>query len=98
VSQEDLFGRNASEVQRSIEEATGAEGIETLRASVTELQQAAPDKVVISLDNGQVWRQTTSSSLRLRTGDDIEIERGALGSYLLQKVGSKKTMRVQRVD
>lgn len=98
VSQEDLFGKNAKEVQRTVEEATGTASVDSLRARVTNLQQAAPDKVVISLDNGQVWRQTTSSNLRLRKGDEIEIERGALGSYILQKVGSKRTMRVQRMD
>lgn len=98
VSQEELFGKNAEEVQRTVEEATGAERMDSLSARITDLRQIELDKVVISLDNGQVWQQTTSSSLRLREGDEVEIERGALGSYLLQKVGSKRSMRVQRLD
>ena len=98
ISQEDLFGKNQEEVQRSVEEATGSERIESLNGTVTRLQKSGYDKVVITLDNGQVWKQVDASSLRLRVGDTVEIERGAMGSYMLQKKGSKRGMRVSRLD
>ena len=98
ISQEELFGQNSDEVQRTVEEATGSERIDSIGAQVTRLQQYDYEKVVISLDNGQVWKQIDSSSLRLRVGDDVTIERAALGSFMLKKKGSKRTMRVSRMD
>ena len=96
ISQEDLFGKTGNEVQRTVEEVTGNERIESLNARITELQQAGYDKVAMTLDNGQMWQQIDSSSLRLRVGDDVRIERASFGSFMLQKVGSKRTMRVKR--
>jgi hypothetical protein len=98
ISQEELFGQNSDAVQRTVEEATGSERVDSISAQVTRLQQYDYDKVVISLDNGQVWKQIDSSSLRLRVGDDVAIERAALGSFMLKKPGSKRTMRVSRMD
>ena len=85
-------------MQRTVEEATGSERIDSMNAQVTRLQQYDFEKVVISLDNEQVWKQVDSSSLRLRVGDDVIIERAAFGSFMLKKVGSKRTMRVSRMD
>ena len=53
-------------------------------------------KLVLTLDNGQVWSQVDSSSLHLRTGDKVRIRRASLGSYLLGTSGSNKTIRVRR--
>ena len=82
--------------QTEVDEATGTERIDSLSGTVSRLQQSGYDKVVITLDNGQVWRQVDASSLRLRVGDSVEIERGAIGSFMLQKKGSKRSMRVTR--
>ena len=98
ISQEELFGQNTDDVQRTVEEATGSERIDSMNAQVTRLQKYDYEKVVISLDNEQVWKQVDSSSLRLRVGDDVIIERAAFGSFMLKKVGSKRTMRVSRMD
>jgi hypothetical protein len=98
LTQEDLFGKTGDEVERTVEEATGSERIESLSATVTRLQQYAYDRVLITLDNGQVWKQVDTSSLRLRVGDAIDIERASLGSFMLRKQGSKRSMRVSRED
>lgn len=98
ISQEELFGQSGDEVQRTVEEATGDERIDSLSARVTRLQVSGYDKVAITLDNGQIWQQTETSKLRLRVGDNIEIERAALGSFMLRKTGSKRSMRVSRKD
>jgi len=98
ISQEDLFGKNGDEVQRTVEEVTGNERIENLNARITELRQAGYERVAMTLDNGQTWQQIDSSSLRLRVGDDVRIERASFGSFMLQKVGSKRTMRVKRLN
>ncbi len=96
ISQEALFGQSGDEVQRTVEEATGDERIDSLSAQITRLQTSGYDKVAITLDNGQVWQQIETSSLRLKVGDDVSIDRAALGSYMLRKTGSKRSMRVSR--
>ncbi len=96
LSQEDLFGKTGDEVGRTVEEATGSKPIDSLSATVTKLQQYSYDKVLITLDNGQLWRQVDASNLRLRSGDAVVIERAALGSFMLKKPGSKRSMRVSR--
>ena len=98
ISQEELFGQSIGEVQRTVEEATGSESIDSLGAQITRLQQSGYDKVLITLTNGQVWQQVDTSSLRLKVGDDVVIERASLGSFMLKKTGSKRTMRVSRRD
>lgn len=98
LSQEALFGKTSDEVERTVEEATGDERIDSLNATVTKLQQYAYNKVLITLDNGQVWKQIDTSNLRLRAGDAVEIERASLGSFMLRKQGSKRSMRVSRED
>jgi len=96
IMQEDLFGKSGDEVQRTVEEVTGSQRIESLSAQVTKLQPSGYDKVFITLDNGQIWQQIDSSYLRLKVGDNITVERATLGSFLLQKIGSNRTMRVTR--
>ena len=81
-----------------MQQATGNERIDSLTANITRLQTYAYEKVVITLDNGQVWKQVDTSNLRLRVGDSVTIERASLGSFMLQKDGSKRTMRVTRAD
>ena len=98
LSQEDLFGQTSDEVERTVEEATGDERIDSLSATVTKLREYTYDKMLITLDNGQVWKQIDTSNLRLRVGDTIDIERASLGSFLLRKKGSKRSMRVSRED
>lgn len=98
IDQEDLFGKSGDELQRTVEEATGSEQMDSLSATVTKLQKSGYDRVLITLDNGQVWKQVDASSLRLRVGDAVDIERASLGSFMLRKQGSKRSMRVSRED
>lgn len=98
LSQEDLFGKTSKEIERSVEEATGSEQIDSLSATVTRLRKFGYDKVLITLENGQLWKQIDASSLRLRVGDTVKIERAALGSFILRKPGNNRWMRVSRED
>ncbi len=98
ISQEALFGKNVVEVQKSVQEATGAKEIDRLEAFVSKVKFSASGKAIITLDNGQVWTQIDSSRLRLSGFDKVVIKRASLGSYMLSKVGSKITMRVKRIS
>lgn len=71
--------------------------IDRIEATVVELSRTASGKIAVVLDNGQVWRQTRTSTLRLSEGDDIVIRRRSLGSHSLMKAGSGRSMKVKRV-
>lgn len=68
-----------------------------IEAAISELSRMASGKLAIELENGQLWRQTTSSSMRLSEGDVVVIRRGSLGSFKLTKAGTKRSMKVKRV-
>lgn len=73
-----------------------------LLSSITGLRSVGSQTYAISLANGQVWRQEEASELAvfLRVGDDVRIEKGALGSYHLStsRTGSKNWVRVTRIQ
>ena len=98
VDAEALFGMSPVAAQRALEESTGREQIDRVEATIVTLTAVAPNKVAVVLDNGQIWRQTTASSLKLAEGDDIVIRRRSLGSHTLQKAGAARSMKVKRVE
>jgi hypothetical protein len=98
ISQEDLFGKNMDEIQKSVQEATGTIEIDRIVATITNIRSSAGGKAIITLDNGQVWTQIDSSKLRLSSYDKVTIRRASLGSFMLNKSGSKTPMRVKRIS
>ncbi len=53
-------------------------------AHVSQIMRAADGLLVFTLDNGQVWRQSSPAGEMLaKQGDAIIVKRGALGSYWL---------------
>lgn len=78
--------------------AAREEAVEQITAKVAEVREPQRYTLVVTLDNGQVWRQTSDlGSLTLRAGDSVRIRRAALGSYLLYPPngGSVRVKRVQ---
>ncbi|HEV7633199.1 MAG TPA: hypothetical protein VGO41_09445 [Steroidobacteraceae bacterium] len=72
----------------------------SLTAGVTALREDQRGTWVISLDNGQVWRQQeVGMPFPLRTGETVRIDKGVLGSYMLTRVveGWTRWIRVTRV-
>ena len=72
----------------------------SLTAGVTALREDHRGTWVISLDNGQVWRQQeVGLPFPLRTGETVRIDKGVLGSYMLTRVveGWTRWIRVTRV-
>ena len=63
---------------------------------VTSVKEAAYGELIISLDNGQQWRQIGSDSMRLKENDTIVISRGAFNSFLLKQDGKNRSIRVKR--
>lgn len=68
-----------------------------LFSQVTGIKRDFRDYATFTLSNGQIWRQTEVTQLRIRSGDDITIEKGVLSSYYLSKPDNNRQVRVVRV-
>lgn len=76
ISAEDRFGARG--------EIKPDQRLREITATVTELGAKPHGQLVITLDNGQVWAEiATGSKVKLKTGDSVTIEAGALGSFRL---------------
>jgi len=87
---EKQFGQEA---QKVIEEAP-----DSITATITEVTKGAYGKYTFVLDNGQVWRQTGSSRVIWKGGEQIELERGVLGAFFMRKVTGGRSVKVKRVQ
>ncbi|WP_293646889.1 hypothetical protein [Thiolapillus sp.] len=75
-----------------------AENLHDISSRISKVETASRGKRILILENGQTWRQVGSSSQpRLAAGDTIVIEKGALGSFVLKKQGSNRSLRVKRI-
>ena len=75
---------------------------EALQSNITRVSEVGPSIYVIALANGQVWRQEGSAQIMMffRVGDDVRIEKHALGSYHMstKSTGAKNWVRVTRIQ
>jgi hypothetical protein len=80
------------ERQKAVE--TAPESIESI---VVEVIRAQYKRLTITLENGQIWRQTDSRRRTLKVGQVAVITRGAIGSFFLQAKSGGPRMRVKRI-
>jgi hypothetical protein len=71
--------------------------IEQIQATIIEIKKAPRGELIITLDNGQVWRQTDNTRLKLRKDQVVIIKRGAFGSFFIRKENTNKRIRAKRV-
>jgi len=95
---EERFGRtgamNRDEADRQEQESRE---LAELNATVVEIWTRADGLMVLTLDNGQIWKQIRPDSLfRLKAGEKVKVQPAALGSFLLSGP-SKRSTRVSRV-
>lgn len=98
-SAEGSFGLQAAAPQSPVvaAEETKEDEISSIRAHVTELSSDREGKKVMTLDNGQTWRELTKSAyVALKVGDEVTINRAALGSFMMS-VPKGRPLRVRRV-
>lgn len=98
LTPEERFGRtgamNREEADRKKEEPRQ---LSELNATVTEIWTRADGLMVLTLDNGQIWKQVRPDSLfRLKVNEKVKIQPAALGSFLLSGP-TKRSTRVSRV-
>jgi len=94
---EELFGRDAVAAEQLVRESAGIERLEEIRRRVVAVRVNPASKLVITLDNGQVWEQIDSPMPRISAGTEVHIRSAAFGSYLLGTDNTPRGVRVRRL-
>nr|WP_010131427.1 hypothetical protein [Microbulbifer agarilyticus] len=99
------YDKLAGNLQAHVEQRFGqeekraiAEAPESITAIIESAQKGAYGKYTFTLDNGQVWRQTDSGRTIWRGGEQVTVERGALGSFFMRKADGGRALRVKRIQ
>ena len=71
--------------------------IDQIKSTITKVKKDRFGSQTITLDNGQVWQQTSSTRLKFKRGQSVIIDRGALGSFFIGKENINKRIRAKRV-
>lgn len=73
------------------------ESVKEISASIAELSEGLSG-FVVTLDNGQVWRQTEARTLPpVRVGDTVSIRKGMIGGYRMTFERQQRTVPVKRL-
>ncbi len=72
--------------------------VEKIVMTVKSVKKNPRGILTISFDNGQVWKQNDTNRFKVKAGETVFIEKGALGSFLLGKDDTNATIRVKRID
>jgi hypothetical protein len=88
----ELFGLNKQSNEKSFVENG------KLFATISLVEKLNSNKIQITLNNGQVWRQSSVEKFNLpKKGDNIIISSGLFDSFFMKKEGSKTRIRVSRI-
>jgi mannose-6-phosphate isomerase class I len=71
--------------------------VDKIYSEVISVKKDALGAFVITLSNGQVWKQSSSKYYKIKKGQRIFIETGALNSFLLGNDDRNATTRVRRL-
>ncbi len=93
-----LFGTDDAEARQIVETTLEIEQIDRIEAAVSGVRKSAGDKMIVTLDNGQVWRQLDSKTLYLKTGEVVIIRKASFGSFLLEKKSGSRSIRMKRIS
>jgi hypothetical protein len=98
LTAEEKFGRKGAMArEESDRKEQESRELGELQAKVTEIWTRSDGLMVVTLDNGQEWKQNRPDSFfRLKTGDIVKIQPASLGSFLMSGP-SKRSTRVTRV-
>ncbi|MDX2223999.1 MAG: hypothetical protein SFV21_14710 [Rhodospirillaceae bacterium] len=78
-------------------DATAADP-DALSARVTALAFDPYGDAVLTLDNGQRWKQTEGRTFKVDTGTVVTLKKGLLGAYFMTAEGGARTVKVKRVQ
>jgi hypothetical protein len=98
LTAKEQFGRKGAMTREEADrKELESRSIGELQAKVAEIWTRGDGLMIITLDNGQEWRQNRPDSFfRLKTGDPVKIQPAAMNSFLMSGP-SKRSTRVTRV-
>jgi len=89
---------DAQKTAFGLAKTSSTDELQDISSPIIKTEKTSHGKRIIHLKNQQVWRQLESGSQpRLKPGDVVTIRRGALGSYILEKQDSNRSLRVKRI-
>ncbi len=92
-SRVESFGQTQARVEAA------EDGAETLVDVVVEARRVEPTKWQLTLQSGQVWRQTVGKSYLIRQGDRVRISPSSWGEdFRLSVDGSRSYIQVRRLE
>jgi hypothetical protein len=98
---EQVVARQERETKEGRENRKTRIKAEAFEARIVDFARTAAGRLIIVLDNGQVWAQRLGDSqdVRLRDGDkpDVTIRRGALSGYRMELSDPNVTIVVERL-
>lgn len=71
--------------------------LEQLTANIKDVRQTSAGHYVVTLDNGQVWRQVTPAPMMMKAGEPVTIKPRALGSFWMVDASGRGS-RVKRIQ
>ncbi|WP_299585003.1 hypothetical protein [uncultured Microbulbifer sp.] len=74
-----------------------AEAPESIEAKIADIQDGAHDKKIVTLENGQIWKQNDTGRIFWQAGDLVIVERAMFGSFFMKPTQGGKKMRVRRL-
>jgi hypothetical protein len=66
-------------------------------AKVASIAKDRYKKLIITLGNGQKWKQSDSGTFSLKAAEVIYVERGSMGGFFLSKDEVNRRIRVKRI-
>jgi hypothetical protein len=78
-------------------QAAAAQAPAEIQARIAELRETVPNAYLVTLDNGQVWRQTVPKQYPLQAGHPVRIYYSRWRSYRLTNDTLKGFIQVERV-
>lgn len=88
---------SAKEERFGLKEVREKREAESIKAKVSKVKKGNYGKLTVYLDVGQVWKQNDSTTIRVKANDVVIIKQAAFNSYLMNKQGSSRSMRVKRL-
>lgn len=95
---ENYFGLEDSQTWEATERVREVlENMESISATIEDVWPTIDDRFEVRLDNGQVWRETTNTRVRMpKPGSNVEISRASLGSFRMKVNNDNRLAGVRR--
>jgi len=92
---EQKFGATG-ELKKRQEPTPEEPALEQLTSSVSAVRKTPAGELVVTLANGQVWRQVTPATMMLKAGDSVTIKPRSMGSFWMTDPTGRGS-RVKRI-